>query len=388
MERVYMKKSIFLLTLMLICLSFTGCSKTGANYKNVNIDGTTLPQIKGEYDGDFSYETFTLNKIDEDSEKHLYSINNSEDYFVDIFSHEYNELKYGKIVDFISYKSICDKYSFSRDYDDEDINYIIVMNANINSELEFKPVDLEYGTTLKYYYYEKEHRFSNEENGIFCVIPTDVDVNTDVEMIRCHTLEEINNMKKYGISTFYNICPERKPVIYLYPLEDNTMIDVSLELNDAELTCTYPKYNDGWSVVADRDGLIKTGGKEYNYLYWEGKSYGHSDIEQGFCVKGSDTAEFLEEKLSELGLNRREANEFIVYWLPLMEQNEYNVISFDTAEYENHYKLNVNPKPDSLIRVFMTWYAADEKIDIEPQTITTPTREGFTVVEWGGSEIK
>ena len=42
---------------------------------------------------------------------------------------------------------------------------------------------------------------------------------------------------------------------------------------------------------------------------------------EGFCVKGEDTAAFLEDALSKLGLNRKEANEFIVYWLPLMEQN-------------------------------------------------------------------
>ena len=178
-----------------------------------------------------------------------------------------------------------------------------------------------------------------------------------------------------------------KPVIYLYPEEDNTKVEVSLETENAELTCTYPKYNDGWSVIADKDGLIKANGKEYNYLYWEGESEKRANIDNGFCVKGSDTAEFLEEKLEELGLNRREANEFIVYWLPLMEQNEYNVISFDTKEYENAFKLHVNPAPDTVIRVFMTWYATDEAVDIKPQNIETPVREGFTVIEWGGAQI-
>ena len=377
-----MKKSIFLLTLMLICLSFTGCSKTGANYKNVNIDGTTLPQIKGEYDGDFSYETFTLNKID--GEESLYCINYSKDYFVDISSQEYKELSKGKIVDYKEYKNLCEEYSFSDEYDDKDSNYIIIMYAPEYDGLKFNLIDIESHRSVKIYYYETKFPTDNFSKGYFCVIPTKVNEDTTIELVQCYTEEEIEYRKYISSLPQYG----DKPVIYLYPETDNTNIDVSLELNDAELTCTYPKYNDGWSVVADKDGLIKFDDKEYNYLYWEGKYFGDIKINQGFCVKGSDTAEFLEEKLSELGLNRREANEFIVYWLPLMEQNEYNVISFDTAEYENHYKLNVNPKPDSLIRVFMTWYAADEKIDIEPQTITTPTREGFTVVEWGGSEIK
>ena len=46
------------------------------------------------------------------------------------------------------------------------------------------------------------------------------------------------------------------------------------------------------------------------------------DLSKGFCVKGEDTAAFLEGALEQLGLTRREANEFIVYWLPLMEQNQ------------------------------------------------------------------
>ena len=45
------------------------------------------------------------------------------------------------------------------------------------------------------------------------------------------------------------------------------------------------------------------------------------DFSTGFCVPGSGTAEFLEDALGKLGLNRTEANEFIVYWLPLMQEN-------------------------------------------------------------------
>ena len=46
------------------------------------------------------------------------------------------------------------------------------------------------------------------------------------------------------------------------------------------------------------------------------------------------------------------------------------------------------PAPDSILRVFMAWQALDAPIEIEPQTLPTFERAGFTVVEWGGSEIK
>lgn len=178
-----------------------------------------------------------------------------------------------------------------------------------------------------------------------------------------------------------------KPVIYLYP-EKETNISVELTL-DGRLTCTYPKYSNGWVVTAAPDGtLTDKNGQTYNYLYWEGETYAKYDMSKGFCVKGKDTVAFLEGALEQLGLTRREANEFIVYWLPLMEQNEYNIISFQTDIYTEAAQLKVNPAPDTLIRVFMAWQASETAVDLPEQELTAPERNGFTVVEWGGTELK
>ena len=178
-----------------------------------------------------------------------------------------------------------------------------------------------------------------------------------------------------------------KPVIYLYP-EEETDISVNLIL-DGRLTCTYPAYNDGWTVTASPDGtLTDAKGRTYNYLYWEGETYAQYDLSKGFCVQGEDTAVFLEDALEKLGLTRREANEFIVYWLPQMQDNPYNIISFQTGIYTNAAKLAVNPAPDTLIRVFMAWQASDTPVVLENQELSAPDRTGFTVVEWGGAEMK
>ena len=178
-----------------------------------------------------------------------------------------------------------------------------------------------------------------------------------------------------------------KPVIYLYP-EEVTEVAVELRLN-GELTCTYPAYRDGWQVTAYPDGTLLDGaGQSYNYLYWEGEVCTDFDMSQGFCVAGGDTAAFLEDALEKLGLTRREANEFIVYWLPLMEQNPYNVIAFQTDAYTDAARLQVNPTPDTTIRVFMTWQGVEEAVEIAPQELTAPARTGFTLVEWGGTEIR
>lgn len=177
-----------------------------------------------------------------------------------------------------------------------------------------------------------------------------------------------------------------KPVIYLYP-EEKTEVTVNLNLN-GRFTCTYPAYNDGWNVTASPDGtLTDQNGQTYNYLYWEGETNAQYDFSKGFCVKGEDTAQFLETALADLGLNRREANEFIVYWLPLMGQNPYNIISFQTDAYTDAAELNINPAPDTLIRVFMAWQASDTFVELPAQDLSAPERTGFTVIEWGGTEI-
>ncbi len=176
----------------------------------------------------------------------------------------------------------------------------------------------------------------------------------------------------------------RKPVIYLYPRQA-TEVSVSL---DTELAVTYPEYGDGWNVTAYPDGTLYTAdGKEYSYLFWEGFCDTEWDFSEGFCVKGSDTAEFLQSALSEQGLTPAEYNEFIVYWLPLMKDNKYNVISFQGENYERSAPLTITPQPDVIKRVFMAYYPSDSKVDIPLQTLSGFDRSGFTAVEWGGAEV-
>ncbi len=178
----------------------------------------------------------------------------------------------------------------------------------------------------------------------------------------------------------------KKPVIYLYP-EQKTEVSVELLL-DGELTCTYPEYDQGWNVTAYPDGqLVDETGMRYNYLYWEGKTSQAYNMSEGFCVAGKDTAAFLETALEKLGLTRQEANEFIVYWLPQMQENPYNLISFQINDYTDHAQLKISPEPDTLIRVFMTWKPLEKLQQIPEQSLCAPKRSGFTVVEWGGSEL-
>ncbi len=175
-----------------------------------------------------------------------------------------------------------------------------------------------------------------------------------------------------------------KPVIYLYP-ETTTEVFVKLDF-DGYFTETIPPYRDGWHVTAYPDGqLIAEDGEKYPYLFWEGVPNVELSITEGFCIAGSQTREFLEKILPEIGLSENEYTEFINYWLPQMENNEYNLIQFFGEQYVAAARLEITPTPDSVLRVFMAYRSSDEYVSLAEQTFPSFVREGFTVVEWGGT---
>jgi hypothetical protein len=180
-----------------------------------------------------------------------------------------------------------------------------------------------------------------------------------------------------------------KPVIYLYPTT-TTNIKVNLSY-DGEIT-TYPEIGSGWQVTASPDGTLinQSDNKEYSYLFWEGiPNYDPAyDMTTGFIVSGDATQEFLQNKLAQIGLTPKEYNEFIVYWSPKMQNNPYNLIHFATAaEYDAHAKLTISPTPDKILRVFMVFQPLTQPTAVTPQSFPAFTRTGFTVIEWGGSEL-
>lgn len=183
-----------------------------------------------------------------------------------------------------------------------------------------------------------------------------------------------------------NEARDEKPVIMLYP-EETTEVFVRLK-TDAKMLTTYPEYKSGWRVTAHPDGRLEMDGRSYRCLFWEAEGGFAPDFSTGFVIKGEDTAEFLENKLTEIGLNEDEADDFIIYWLPRMENNAYNLISFQTENYQSAYELEITPAPDSLLRVFMAFKGLDEPIELPPQEFEPFERHGFAAVEWGGREVK
>ena len=179
-----------------------------------------------------------------------------------------------------------------------------------------------------------------------------------------------------------------KPVIYLYPKE-NMDISVQLNIKNSQFTTIYPKFNEKntWNVRAKPNGDILINGKTYPYLFWEADSYNPQETNEGFIVNEENAEQFLEEKLSILGLNEKEKAIFITFWLPKLLSNKLSLCTFQTKKFSENIELNVNPKPDSMIRIFLTIKKLDAPINIKEQKLVSVERRGFTVIECGGSNI-
>ena len=220
-----------------------------------------------------------------------------------------------------------------------------------------------------------------EEITIF-EIPIDKDV-VDIS--------KIDVVIKYDDSNQVNCNSEityKKPVMYFYP-EKDINITVMFEHKD-NLKTTYPKYENGWNLFVKENGtLIDKNGREYYALYWDELINHVENFETGFYVKSEESIKFLEEKLFEMGLTDREANEFIMYWLPIMEHDGDNLVHFHfTDDRERQNKIYIDPPVDSLFRFSMEIKKVNKKVNIKEQKIEKFNRYGFSALEWGGTVIK
>lgn len=271
-------------------------------------------------------------------------------------------------------------------YTNENSNYIILSYSNGHSWCKMELINcIEKDNKIIIYGAEKTNGVMASGSGYFIAIPTNMPVGTKINYRECNTALEI-----YDLSHKSKINVSDKPIIYLYPTKE-TETSVKL-LKKENITYSYPKYKDNWKVLAQPNGNLQdlSTGRNLYALYYESNNTKNFKVEKdGFIVKEKDTIKFLEEKLAILGLSEKEAEEFIIYWLPKLESNKYNYIRFATQdEINENMPIEINPNPDTIIRVLMTFKKLDNPINIQEQQLKTPNRTGYTVVEWGGTEIK
>lgn len=205
-----------------------------------------------------------------------------------------------------------------------------------------------------------------------------------------------------------------KPVIYLYP-EQPTEVQLSF-LKPIQFETDIPKYRDGWHVLAQPNGQLTDlqpeatdcsqldatrfgseyaesacKSRSYPYLYWSGNSNSgaYPSAEEGWIVKRAELSSFFDDKLAVMGFTAQEINDFKEYWVPTMSIKDapyFKISFFQTQQVNQLFPMAVQPRPDSILRMFMDYTpltSKPERLPV-PQQFQPVQRTGFTLVEWGG----
>ena len=189
-----------------------------------------------------------------------------------------------------------------------------------------------------------------------------------------------------NVNKHYNPSANYKPVLYLYNKEE---LDVEVKYqNDYLLKTTYPEYEDGWRVHINENGTlnINDSQREYYAIFYDEYRNFEATFDYGFNVSKDNAIEFLETSLDTLGYTQREADEFIMFWLPILEENEHSLVYFEqTDERNEECPLSFSITPDSVLRTIIHIKKVNAPQEIIPQELETVHRTGFSVVEWGGT---
>ena len=293
------------------------------------------------------------------SGSYLWAVDNNKGHILDFSNNEYLNDKYDEVYGIVDGKFVLVK------------NNGKVQMIKIDGKILYDYGKLEFGP-LNY--------FLSYNGALFSFHKTD-DVD---DYDNCFEIT-YNSDTKEGEAKDFTCGGIAKPILYLYP-KKTTNVTVTFE-HPEYLETTYPKYNNNWSVTAKKNGDLYDKDNNYYYaLYWDELKVHNVNFDTGYYVEAKDAITFLEKKLDYIGLSPKEKNEFIMYWLPVLEKNGKSLVYFElTEERESYNKININPKPDSLLRLVIHIKKVDKKVDIKKQTLTKFQRKGFVAVEWGGT---
>ncbi len=176
----------------------------------------------------------------------------------------------------------------------------------------------------------------------------------------------------------------RKPNIYIYP-ETPTEVTVEFEW-PVLLESSIPDYTGKWQVTAQEDGtLITSEGERYGYLFYESETPGkYFQMDEGWLIGADTREEQYRAILSEYGFNETETQDFADYWVDKLSENiDYVMYPQMTEMVDEAMPVKITPQPDHVTRIWFVYqpYNGQEFAEAEAEPFT---REGYTVVEWGG----
>jgi len=196
--------------------------------------------------------------------------------------------------------------------------------------------------------------------------------------------DNFGDWQVYANQEFAPMAECGKPVIYLYPQTD-TQVLVQVGAN---ITVSEPLYpQNGWTVLAHPSGLLDYQNNVYSNLFWEGTGHGiyANHAGEGFVVAQSKLISTVISQLKQQGLNNQEVQDFMDFWQPKLPNTPFVRLTWLSTDDMNMLApLSVNPRPNTVIRVFLEFEGLDRFVYLKPQKLSTPTRVGFTLIEWGG----
>ncbi len=235
---------------------------------------------------------------------------------------------------------------------------------------------------------EGSYLFTNVQTGNYyvfarCVAPNSppgytIYWETDSDLFFCdglsgHSVEKLE-LGEYDV---------KKPAIYIYPPEDSFFEVELIFENGTALTNSIPEYGSGWKVFVEKSGRID---QTYDYLFYEASMGGTPVLTDGWCLRRNELPYKLRLQLTRVGLNAKEAADFVAYWLDyLTEYDCYRIYPQFDRELDDMVGLRVTPEPDAMLRVWLYFEGCEDCGDLPRPSIPEFYRGEITVVEWGGA---
>ncbi|MFZ3371641.1 MAG: hypothetical protein WA131_01230 [Desulfitobacteriaceae bacterium] len=177
--------------------------------------------------------------------------------------------------------------------------------------------------------------------------------------------------------------PVLKPNIYLYPPK-TLRVDVVFS-NPQNVTTSIPDYlvGKGWHVQAAPAGKING---NFDYLFYEANlKRGYFQKNVGWLVQAANRTADLEKILYLYGFNSQEKADFMEFWTKkLDEAKDYVAYPQETYLINQAMPITIEPRPESITRIWFYFAEKNQGEVLEPGSTEKITRNGFTVVEWGG----
>jgi hypothetical protein len=188
----------------------------------------------------------------------------------------------------------------------------------------------------------------------------------------------------------------RKPIIAFRDFAEDTELTVSVDFSGT-FQMVYPQaqqpHEQGliWQGQATPQQTFRFQCKEYPYLFWDGNLHPdiHFHFETGYCIPRNQVVEFLEKQAGLAGLDNTLITDFVTFWVPYLQQNDYNLIRFLTPEEcDTVARLHIIPQtalPIQIIRFYMIYKPVAQHLPL-PAPVSSPysISNQPKVIEWGG----